>query len=270
MSPSHPKEFSKGYVGFYDPALRRLFADTPAEGRSPARRFLTGHRRLLVDTVADWARVPKYAADGLVRRLAHRAGELGLHLRTTNAAAMLPVGVCLASLVVEALSLQADVIRTMTSLREKTPDVVFNLTEHFGGDRRKDACVAAMLDLLGLVSTGASTAGLMLCRDKAVCKRILGYHRIRQPSFHEVPIGRARPAGRHCLPAIDRADCPTRGPAPRLTRGRSAQARRAPGRPVGPAALGIRRRAPTSAMHPCTSRGWGVARRWTFGYADWR
>lgn len=95
------KEFSKGYLGFYDPALRRLFADTPAEGRSRADRFLAAHRRVLVDTVADWARVPKYAADRLVRRLAHRAGELGLHLRTTDAAAMLPVGVCLASLVVE-------------------------------------------------------------------------------------------------------------------------------------------------------------------------
>ncbi len=103
---------------------------------------------------------------------------------------------------VEVLSLQADVIQTMTSLREKAPDVVFNLTEHFGGDRRKDACVAAMLDLLGLVSTGASTAGLMLCRDKAVCKRVLGYHRIRQPSFHEVPVGRARPAGRLTFPMI--------------------------------------------------------------------
>lgn len=96
------KEFSKGYVGFYDPVLRRLFTEAPAEGRSRAHRFLGTHRRLLVNTAADWARVPKYAADRLVRRLAQRAEELDLHLRQSDAAALFPVGVCLATLVVEA------------------------------------------------------------------------------------------------------------------------------------------------------------------------
>ena len=96
------KEFATGYLGFYDPVLRRLFTDAPVEGRTPARRFLAAHRRALVETVTEWARVPKYAADGLVRRLAQRAGELGLHLRTPDAAAVLPTGVCLTSLVLEA------------------------------------------------------------------------------------------------------------------------------------------------------------------------
>ena len=103
---------------------------------------------------------------------------------------------------VEVRPFEADIIRTMTALRDAAPEAVFNLTEHFGGDRRKDAHVAAMLELLGLAATGASTAGLMLCRDKAVCKRVLGYHRIRQPFFHEVPIGRTRPAGRLVFPMI--------------------------------------------------------------------
>jgi len=103
---------------------------------------------------------------------------------------------------VEALPCEADMIRTMSLLRERAPDVVFNLTEHFGGDRRKDAHVAAMLELLGLPTTGTATVGLMLCRDKAICKRVLGYHRIRQPFFHEVPVGRARPPGRLAFPMI--------------------------------------------------------------------
>lgn len=103
---------------------------------------------------------------------------------------------------VEVIPFQADVIQVMTTLREKSPDVVFNLTEHFGGDRRKDAHVAAVLDLLGLASTGTSLTGLMLCRDKAVCKRVLGYHRIRQPLFHEVPVGHVLPAGRLVFPMI--------------------------------------------------------------------
>jgi hypothetical protein len=96
------KEFSQGYVGFYDTMLRRLFTVTPAPDRLPARRFLATHRRALVDTVADWARAPKYAADRLVGRLAQRAGELGLHLRTAEVAALLPAGACLTSLVLAA------------------------------------------------------------------------------------------------------------------------------------------------------------------------
>ena len=103
---------------------------------------------------------------------------------------------------VEVVPFQADVIQVMTSLREKSPDIVFNLTEHFGGDRWKDAHVAAMLDLLGLPFTGAPMAGLLLCRNKAVCKRVLGYHRIRQPLFHEVPVGHALTAARLVFPMI--------------------------------------------------------------------
>lgn len=99
---SKRKEFSKGYIGFYDPVLRRLFTDAPPAGCSRAHVFLKTHRRALVNTIAQWGRVPKYAADHLVRRLADRARELNLHLRTTDAEALFPVGVCLTSLVLEA------------------------------------------------------------------------------------------------------------------------------------------------------------------------
>ncbi len=96
------KEFAKGYLGFYDPLLRKLFADTPQEGRTKAHRFLISHRKKLVDTISLWGRVPKYAADQLVRRFTQRATELNLHLRTTDAEALFPVGVCLTSLVLQA------------------------------------------------------------------------------------------------------------------------------------------------------------------------
>lgn len=103
---------------------------------------------------------------------------------------------------VEVVALNPDVIPTMTTLREKAPELIFNLTEHVGGDRRKDAHVAAMLELLGMPFTGSCSKGLLLCRDKATCKRVLGYHRIRQPLFHELPVGRIRPAGRMHFPMI--------------------------------------------------------------------
>ena len=102
----------------------------------------------------------------------------------------------------DVLPVDNDILRTMTALREKAPDVVFNLTEHFGGDRWKDAHVAAMLELLGLPFTGAPMSGLLLCRNKAVCKRVLGYHRIRQPLFHEVPAGHALRATQAAFPMI--------------------------------------------------------------------
>lgn len=103
---------------------------------------------------------------------------------------------------VEPMALKPDVLTTMAALREKAPELVFNLTEHVGGDRRKDAHIAAMLELLGLPFTGSCSKGLLLCRDKATCKRVLGYHRIRQPLFHELPPGRALPAGRLAFPMI--------------------------------------------------------------------
>ena len=95
-----------------------------------------------------------------------------------------------------------DVVQTMQALAAAGADMVFNLTERFEGDRRKDANVAAMLELLRLPYTGTDLTGLMLCRDKALCKRILSYHRIRVPWFDSVPIGRALPPARVRFPAI--------------------------------------------------------------------
>lgn len=95
-----------------------------------------------------------------------------------------------------------DIRVTMNTLMEAKPPLVFNMTEHFEGDRRKDSHVAAFLELLHLPFTGTGPAGLMLCRDKATCKRVLGYHRIRVPQFWAVPLDRKLPAGRVRFPVI--------------------------------------------------------------------
>lgn len=63
------------------------------------------------------------------------------------------------------------------------PDVVFNLVEHFRGDRSRDRDVAGYLELIGIPYTGTDSAGMLLCRDKGLCKTILSYHRIRNPKF---------------------------------------------------------------------------------------
>ncbi len=93
----------------------------------------------------------------------------------------------------------ADTLHTLQSLQ---PDLVFNLTEHFHGDRHLDVSIAGMLDLLKLPYTGSGATGLMLCRDKVTCKRILGYHRIRLPHFFSVPVGRSTIREKVVYPAI--------------------------------------------------------------------
>lgn len=74
----------------------------------------------------------------------------------------------------------AQVVKTLT---DQNPDLVFNLTEQFCGDRRLDKNVAALLELLDIPFTGAGTMGLLLCRDKRLCKQLLTLHKIRVPSF---------------------------------------------------------------------------------------
>jgi D-alanine-D-alanine ligase len=75
-------------------------------------------------------------------------------------------------------------------LKKIEPDLVFNLTEQYYGERLWDKNIAAVLELLQIPYTGTGTAGLMLCRDKRLCKEILGVHKIRVPNFVSLPWNR--------------------------------------------------------------------------------
>jgi len=103
---------------------------------------------------------------------------------------------------VSVMAFGPDPLETASALREAAPDVVFNLTEWFDGDRSKDAHVASLLDLLGIPYTGAGPVGLALCRDKALCKQVLSHHRIRFPRFMAWAPGTRQPPGRMVYPAI--------------------------------------------------------------------
>lgn len=80
-----------------------------------------------------------------------------------------------------------DPMESIRAVIEHKPDLVFNLTEHFKGNRRQDANIAGLLELLDIPFTGSGAEGLLLCRDKVTAKRLLGYHRIRLPHFFSVP-----------------------------------------------------------------------------------
>jgi D-alanine-D-alanine ligase len=76
-----------------------------------------------------------------------------------------------------------DIAAVLSTLSKEKPDLVFNLTEALGGNRCMDMNIAAVLELLDIPFTGSGPAGLMLCRDKRLCKQLLTLHRIRVPQF---------------------------------------------------------------------------------------
>jgi D-alanine-D-alanine ligase len=70
-----------------------------------------------------------------------------------------------------------------TALLEWQPEVVFNLLEEFNGIVTYDQHVVAFLELMQAPYTGCNPRGLLLSRDKVLCKQLLAFHRIPTPQF---------------------------------------------------------------------------------------
>lgn len=84
-----------------------------------------------------------------------------------------------------------DELQTLVAhVQQDPPDLIFNLTEVFHQDRRHEPHLAGLLELLGIPYTGADPTTLMLCKHKALAKKILTYHHIRTPHFILSPRGR--------------------------------------------------------------------------------
>ncbi|MGH8221127.1 MAG: D-alanine--D-alanine ligase family protein [Steroidobacteraceae bacterium] len=79
------------------------------------------------------------------------------------------------------------VLDSLTELRaeiaEWKPDIIFNLLEEFDGIVTYDQHVVAFLELLRQPYTGCNPRGLMLSRDKSLCKQLLAFHRVPTPQF---------------------------------------------------------------------------------------
>jgi D-alanine-D-alanine ligase len=82
---------------------------------------------------------------------------------------------------VRILGLRDSIEPLLGEIRERRPDIVFNLVEAFAEDRKNEANVAGLLELLGVPYTGSRPACLTICRNKAFTKRILTPHRIKLP-----------------------------------------------------------------------------------------
>ena len=83
---------------------------------------------------------------------------------------------------------------TVQTLRALSPRLVFNLTEWVSGDRRLDAAIAGVLEMMSLRYTGAGPDGMQLARDKSIAKSIVAELGIAVPA-HVLVNGR--------VPALD-------------------------------------------------------------------
>ena len=93
-----------------------------------------------------------------------------------------------------------EITPTVEELRALAPRLVFNLTEWVGGDRRLDAAIVGVLEMMNLPYTGSGPDGMQLARDKALAKSIVAGLGLRVPQ-HAILNGRV-PEGDLPLPAI--------------------------------------------------------------------
>src|SRR5579864_3545170 len=95
---------------------------------------------------------------------------------------------------VETLAVFDNVTDIVEKLKAYAPDIVFNLTESFYQDRSHEPNIPALLELMKVRYTGSGPEALLLCKDKALTKKVLTYHRVRLPRF--VVSHRVRPLRR--------------------------------------------------------------------------
>ena len=104
---------------------------------------------------------------------------------------------------VRALGVLDSITELRAAIADWQPDVVFNLLEEFDGIVSYDQHVTAFLEMLRQPYTGCNPRGLLLSRDKALCKQVFAYHRIPTPQFAVFRRGqRVQRAQAHALSAV--------------------------------------------------------------------
>lgn len=92
---------------------------------------------------------------------------------------------------VEQLAVYDNVREMIDKITSYAPDLVFNLCESFFLDRAHEPNIPGLLDLMKVPYTGAGPEALLLCKDKALAKKLLAFHRVKVAGF--VVSTRARP-----------------------------------------------------------------------------
>ena len=84
---------------------------------------------------------------------------------------------------VRALGVLDSLVELRELIAEWEPDIVFNLLEEFDGIVSYDQHVIAFLEMLRQPYTGCNPRGLLISRDKVLCKQVFAFHRIPTPQF---------------------------------------------------------------------------------------
>ncbi len=84
---------------------------------------------------------------------------------------------------VDRLAVYDDVRGMFDRIVSFAPDVVFNMCETFYLDRAHEPIIPGMLDLMKVRYTGAGPEALLLCKDKALAKKILAFHGVHVAGF---------------------------------------------------------------------------------------
>jgi D-alanine-D-alanine ligase len=91
---------------------------------------------------------------------------------------------------VHVLGVQSDLAPIREAIHEFKPHIAFNLLEEFHGVALYDQHVVSYLELMKTPYTGCNPRGLTLTHDKALCRKILGFHRVPGPRFAVFPMNR--------------------------------------------------------------------------------
>lgn len=80
-------------------------------------------------------------------------------------------------------NMNGDIQRLLDFIKQKEPDVIFNLCESIGNESIHEMHVAGLYELLGVAYTGAPAFVLGTCLNKARTKEILSHHGIKTAKF---------------------------------------------------------------------------------------
>ncbi len=87
------------------------------------------------------------------------------------------------------LGIYNDISPLFDEIKENKFDVIFNMMEVFNDQTHLEKNLAALLEVVDVPFTGASSGVLYLCNNKALHKKIFNYHRVKVPRFYDFPRG---------------------------------------------------------------------------------
>lgn len=85
---------------------------------------------------------------------------------------------------VNILGLFDSLVPLFEEINQNRPDVIFNLVEVFNDKTYLEKNMAAVLEMLDIPYTGASSDNIFICNNKGLNKKLLSFHRIKTPRFY--------------------------------------------------------------------------------------